>query len=173
MAEPDARANLPWYKRLGLRVATPRFVRKFLGPKVFAKADRWMLERTKGRLTVFGPPIFPTLVLTTTGRRSGEPRKVSLVYAPLDGAIHVVASNWAREHHPAWSENLLANPGADVISKEGSFPVRAHLLDAEEKKEAWPDLVELMPQWDFYTTITDRDLRVFRLDRASEGADAT
>jgi len=98
---------------------------------------------------------------------------VSLVYAPLDGAIHVVASNWAREHHPAWSENLLANPEGSVISKDGSFPVTAHLLASEEKKAAWDDLVELMPQWELYTTITDRDLRVFRLDRASEAPSGT
>jgi deazaflavin-dependent oxidoreductase (nitroreductase family) len=139
--------------------------RRFLGPKVFARLDRWVLDRTRGRLTAAGPPLFPTMVLTTTGARSGELRRVALVYLPdADGAL-VVASNFGRAQHPAWSANLLAHPEAEVLARGQRWPARARLLDADEKARRWPDLVAHMPAWDGYTEITDRDLRVFALER--------
>ena len=140
--------------------------RRVLGPKVFAKADRWVLYRTKGRLTAAGPPLFPTMVLTTTGARSGEARRVALVYLPDgDGAL-VVASNFGREAHPAWSANLLAHPEVEVAAGGERWSGRARLLDRDEKAARWPDLIAHMPAWDGYTKVTDRDLRVFALDRA-------
>ena len=140
--------------------------RRVLGPRVFAKADRWVLHRTKGRLTAAGPPLFPTMVLTTTGARSGEPRRVALVYLPDgDGAL-VVASNFGRERHPAWSVNLLAHPEVEVAAGGERWSVRARLLDGAEKATRWPDLIAHMPAWDGYTKVTDRDLRVFALERA-------
>ena len=148
----------------GLAFARLGFVRHFLGPRVLAKADRWVLVRTQGRFTSLGPPVFPTLVLSTIGAQSGEERQVPLVYVPDAGDHIVVASNWGREKHPAWSANLIAHPDADVIHKEGNFAVTARLMPPPEKARRWAELVEVMPQWDVYTTLTDRDLRVFVLE---------
>jgi deazaflavin-dependent oxidoreductase (nitroreductase family) len=139
--------------------------RTFLGPKVLGRIDRWLLMRTKGRWTAFGPPVFPTMVLITTGRRSGEPRPVSLVYVPDGDGAYVVGSNWARDGHPAWSSNLVADPAATVVAGGEEWRARARLLTDEEKAQRWADLVEVMPQWDDYVAMTDRDIRVFRLER--------
>ena len=153
-------------QRLAARISRSTAFRRVLGPKVLAKADRWVLLRTKGRLTATGPPLFPTMVLTTTGARSGELRRVALVYLPDgDGAL-VVASNFGRERHPAWSVNLLAHPACEVAAGGERWEAEARLLDDEEKAARWPELAAHMPAWDGYTTMTDRDLRVFVLDRA-------
>ena len=105
------------------------------------------------------------MVLITTGRRSGEPRPVSLVYVPDGDDAFVVGSNWAREGHPAWSHNLVAHPEATVLAGGEQWSARARLLDEEEKARRWPDLVEVMPQWEEYVQMTDRNLRVFALER--------
>ena len=159
MAEPTSR------QRFAARISRSTVFRRFLGPKVFAKADRWVLYRTKGRLTAAGPPLFPTMVLTTTGARSGEPRRVALVYLPDGDSALVVASNFGRERHPAWSTNLLAHPEIEVVAAGERWTGRARLLDDQEKADRWPELIAQMPAWDGYTKVTDRDLRVFALDR--------
>jgi deazaflavin-dependent oxidoreductase (nitroreductase family) len=159
-------AELTRRQRFAARISAWGPFRRFLGPKVFAKADRWVLWRTKGRLTVTGPPMFPTMVLETTGAKSGEPRRVALVYLPDgDGAL-VVASNFGRERHPGWSANLLAHPELRVAAGGERWTGRARLLDADEKATRWPDLIAHMPAWDGYTKVTDRDLRVFALERS-------
>ena len=153
-------------QRFAARISRSSVFRRFLGPKVFAKADRWVLWRTKGRWTAAGPPLFPTMVLVTRGAKSGELRRVALVYLPDgDGAL-VVASNFGRERHPAWSSNLLADAEIEVAAGGERWSGRARLLDAEEKAGRWPDLVAHMPAWDGYTKVTDRDLRVFALERS-------
>jgi deazaflavin-dependent oxidoreductase (nitroreductase family) len=158
-------ADLTLRQRFAARISSSGVFRRFLGPKVFAKADRWILWRTKGRLTVTGPPLFPTMVLVTRGAKSGEPRRVALVYLPDgDGAL-VVASNFGRERHPAWSSNLLAHPEVEVAAGGERWTGRARLLDDDEKAARWPDLVAHMPAWDGYTKVTDRNLRVFSLER--------
>ena len=152
-------------RRAALALTRTGFVRRHLGPKVLAPVDRWVLLRTGGRWTAFGPPSFPTMVLIATGRRSGEPRPVSLVYVPDGDDAFVVGSNWAREGHPAWSHNLVAHPEATVVAGGERWRARARLLDDEEKARRWPDLIEVMPQWDQYLQLTDRNLRVFALER--------
>ena len=155
------------FKRAMLALARTAPFRKVLGPKVLGRADRWVLVKTKGRWTVTGRPMFPTMVLITTGRRSGEPRPVSLVYVPDGDDAFVVGSNWAREGHPAWSHNLVADPSATVIAAGEEWRVQARLLTDDEKAERWPSLIEVMPQWAEYVKMTDRNIRVFHLTRAS------
>lgn len=144
-----------------------RLFRGWFGPKVFARADRWLLARTAGRHALTGAAALPTLLLTTTGRRSGEPRSVALLSVPdVDGFV-VVASNWGRKSHPAWSENLLANERATVSCAQGTFDVRARLCSPAETARRWPGLAAAMPAWDAYREMTERDLRVFVLERST------
>ena len=155
------------FKRAMLALARTAPMRKVFGPKLFGRLDRWILLKTKGRWTAFGPPLFPTMVLITTGRRSGHRRPVSLVYVPEEGGAFVVASNWARPGHPAWSHNLVSDPAATVVADGEEWQARARLLSDEEKAQQWPELIEVMPQWDDYTTMTDRNIRVFHLERTA------
>jgi deazaflavin-dependent oxidoreductase (nitroreductase family) len=110
--------------------------------------------------------MLPCAIVTTTGRKSGEPRESPLATVPLDGSLYVVGSNFGKPHHPAWSWNLLADPTAQVSFRGSDFAATAQLLDADEKAATWPRLIERWPLFDQYVERSGRDLRVFRLQRA-------
>ena len=83
--------------------------------RLLVPADRLVGRLTQGRVVAFG--LVPSLVLTTTGRRSGKPRSNPLLYVPDGDAYVVIGSNWGQPHQPAWSLNLLAQPAAEVDVK--------------------------------------------------------
>jgi deazaflavin-dependent oxidoreductase (nitroreductase family) len=134
-----------------------------LGPRLAPPMDKLVHRVTGGRHTAT-QLIVPSLVLTTVGRKSGEPRRAPLatVVEP-GGTFLVVASNFGKEHHPAWSGNLLMNSAATVSHRGVDVDVTAHLLDADEKAAVWPKLIATWPAFDTYTDRSGRDLRVFRL----------
>lgn len=134
-----------------------------VGPKVVPRVDRF-LHRVSGGKVIMSSGLLPSLVLTTTGAKTGQQRTTPLATKPEGGSFYVVGSNFGREKHPAWTANLLANPDAEVSFKGRNVPVRAHLLSAEEKAELWPRLVQFWPNYDVYVDRSGRDLRVFRLD---------
>jgi deazaflavin-dependent oxidoreductase (nitroreductase family) len=134
-----------------------------VGPKVVPHVDRLLHKVSGGRLILSGG-MLPSLMLTTTGAKSGLQRTTPLATKPEDDHWYVVGSNFGRDNHPAWTANLIANPDAVVSFRAREVPVRAHLLTAEEKAELWPRLVKFWPNYDVYTERSGRDLRVFRLD---------
>ena len=155
------------YQRLLLRVIGTPFARRVFGPHVLTYLDRWVIRLSGGKLTAAGPPVFPTLNLTTIGARSGHTRTVPLIYAREGDAFVVVATNWGRERHPAWSANLLKHPDATVRTKDGRFTVRARLASDAERDAMWPRLLQTMPAWDDYRRSLDREVRVFVLEPAA------
>jgi deazaflavin-dependent oxidoreductase (nitroreductase family) len=139
----------------------PRFAR--IAPRVFPPLDRALLRLSRGRF-IFSTLVAPSLMLTTTGARSGLPRESPLVtMVEPDGSFYVVGSNFGQPNHPAWSTNLLANPHAQVWYAGRSVPVRAHLLDAAERDTAWPRLLKTWPGWPDYEARSGRELRIFHL----------
>lgn len=134
-----------------------------VGPKVVPRMDRF-LHRVSGGKLIMSAGLLPSLVLTTTGAKTGQRRTTPLATKPDGGSFYVVGSNFGREKHPAWTANLMANPDAEVSFQGRTVPVRAHLLTAEEKIEVWPRLVQFWPNYDVYVDRSGRDLRVFRLD---------
>lgn len=80
----------------------------------------------------------PTLLLTTTGRRSGEPRTVAVGYIKDGERLVVVASNGGNDRPPAWLLNLQANPAVAVQIGRKKFSARASVASAEERQELWP-----------------------------------
>ena len=134
---------------------------------VAAKVDPKIFRATRGRFTITGKPTLPMLALTTTGRRSGQPRTVQLAYHRDGDDLLVVASAMGQEHHPAWRLNLEADPHAEVLMRGGSFPVVATLLTDEEKAAVWPAVKQTIPQMSTYEARTSRRIGVFRLVRAS------
>ena len=108
--------------------------------------------------------LVPSLVLTTTGARTGERRQAPLAAMPDDdGSFYVVGSNFGRDRHPSWTSNLLAQPSATVTYRGRTFPVQASLLDGAAKAEVWPRLATVWPAYDRYVEVSGRNLRVFRL----------
>ena len=139
----------PWFSTFALRVM----------PTI----DR-VAHRASGGRYVVSQLIVPTLVLTTTGAKSGLPRESPLATLVDGDAFYVVGSNFGTEKHPAWSGNLIKNPEAKVSYRGRTIDVRAHLLTAEEKAAVWPRLLTVWPTYDSYVERSGRDLRVFRLE---------
>lgn len=140
--------------------ASPSFAR--VAPSVVPRLDR-LVHRVTGGRTTMSAGMVPTVVLTTTGARSGEPRTVPLACVPDGDDLYVVGSNYGRDRHPAWSANLIAAPRARASFDSREYDVEAYLLTPDEKADAWPRLVQAWPAYDTYVERSGRDLRVFRL----------
>jgi deazaflavin-dependent oxidoreductase (nitroreductase family) len=140
-----------------------------IGPKLLTQLDRVAHRVSGGRFRV-ADLLFDTIVLTTTSRRSGLPRSSTLARLDLDGTPVVIASNFGREHHPAWSTNLLADPHATVEHHRGGrSAVVARELDLAERDRVWPEAVRLWPGYATYRDATAgiRDIRMFALEPRS------
>ena len=144
------------------KMATSSTFRK-VGPTVVPPVDRALHRLTGGRV-VLSRALVPSLVLTTTGRKSGQARETPLACVPDDdGGWWVVGSNFGREQHPAWTANLIAQPEATVSFAAKLTKVRAELLDDDAKAAVWPRLVAAWPAYDDYVASSGRNIRVFHL----------
>ena len=108
-----------------------------------------------------------TLILTTTGRRSGERRPTPLIYGVRGDDYLVVASKGGSDAPPAWYLNLEADPDVEVQVKGDRFKARARVATPEEKPEAWRTMVAEWPAYDRYQEKTEREIPVVVLERAS------
>jgi len=135
--------------------------------KKLTPVDRRLLIRSNGRLTVLGPLGAPTMLLTTTGAKSGLPRTTPLLYVRDGDDLIVVGSNFGQAHHPAWSGNLRADPHAVVTIGGQAVPAVAEQLSGEEAEGAFQRMVELARNYGEYRSRTDREIRVFRLREAT------
>lgn len=105
-----------------------------------------------------------TLLLTTTGRKSGEPRTTPLIYAPEGDAFLIVASKGGSAEPPAWYLNLSDDPAVEVQVKGDRFKVRARTATPEEKPGFWKKVVAEWPSYDDYQRNTDREIPVVVLE---------
>lgn len=107
-----------------------------------------------------------TLILTTTGRRSGEQHSTPLIYGQHGDDYLVVASKGGSDQPPAWSVNLRENPDVEVQVKGDRFAARARIATPEEKAELWKIMTEQWPDYDKYQQSTDREIPVVVLERS-------
>ncbi|HEX6357588.1 nitroreductase family deazaflavin-dependent oxidoreductase [Actinophytocola sp.] len=101
---------------------------------------------------------WPTLLITTRGRRSGKLRRTALIYAQDGDRYLLVASNAGSPHHPAWYLNLSADPHVTVQVRDDTFTARARTATAEEKRRLWPQVTAIFPLYDTYQATSSRDL---------------
>ena len=106
----------------------------------------------------------PVLLLTTTGRKSGEPRTAPVLYLADEGRFVVINTNAGNAKTPAWSLNLRANPEAEVEVGRKRFEVRSRLAEGEERADLWRRHMEQYEGWDFYESQLDREVGVFVLE---------
>jgi deazaflavin-dependent oxidoreductase (nitroreductase family) len=106
-----------------------------------------------------------TLILTTKGRKSGEPRKAPLIYGTDNGNYLVVASKGGAPDPPAWYVNLKADPEVTVQVWGERFTARARDATPEEKPALWKIMTAQWPAYDQYQTRTDREIPVVVLER--------
>jgi deazaflavin-dependent oxidoreductase (nitroreductase family) len=107
----------------------------------------------------------PTLILTTLGRRSGQPRRLALIYGKDGDRYVIVASKGGAEKHPEWYLNLLDNPEVQVQVLADRFRATARTATPEEHKALWPRMVEIWPDYDKYQAKTDRQIPLVILER--------
>jgi deazaflavin-dependent oxidoreductase (nitroreductase family) len=127
--------------------------------------DHQLLSRSNGRFTIFGPIGVPLLLLTTTGRKSGQRRQIPLTYMREGDRLFLVGSNFGQAHHPAWSSNLLADPNAWVSMGGKEIPVTATQVTGAERDRIFRKFADYASNYDAYRGRTDRELRVFALTR--------
>ena len=113
---------------------------------------------------VGGSGLVPTLLLTTTGRRSGEPRPTPLLYQPTGKGFVIVASRGGSDHHPAWYLNLLDNPECAVQVGRFSYTATARVLKSEERRPYWDWMVRFWPDYANYQLRTEREIPVVILE---------
>ena len=111
----------------------------------------------------------PVLELTTTGRKSGQPRSVMLTSPVQEGSVVVVvASRGGDDAHPAWFLNLRDHPEVEVAYKGGpKQPMRARVANAEERARLWPLVIADHKNYAQYQTKTTREIPLVLLEPVS------
>jgi deazaflavin-dependent oxidoreductase (nitroreductase family) len=107
------------------------------------------------------------LLLTTTGRKSGEPRTTPLIYAQDGDDYVIVASKGGAPEHPGWYENLSKNPDVELQVLDDVFPARARTAEGDERERLWAKVNEVWPHYAEYQEKTDREIPVVVLERAA------
>jgi deazaflavin-dependent oxidoreductase (nitroreductase family) len=112
-----------------------------------------------------GPGLLPTLLLTTTGRKSGEKRPLPLIYQEIDGAYVIIASKGGMPNHPIWFLNLEANPACDLMVGPKAVKARARVAEGDERVRLWDALAEVYPPYhDYQKNAGERVIPVVVLD---------
>lgn len=106
------------------------------------------------------------LLLTTTGRKSGEPRTTPLIYAQDGDRYLVVASKGGAPEHPGWYRNLSKTPEVELQVRDEVFRARARTAEGEERERLWRKANEVWPHYDEYAQKTEREIPVVVLERA-------
>jgi deazaflavin-dependent oxidoreductase (nitroreductase family) len=128
--------------------------------RLMSRLNTWLYRATGGALGARWLQGAPILLLTTTGRRSGEPRTTPLLYLRDGANVVVVASKGGMSHHPLWYRNLVAHPDVEVeIGRERQRMHARRATDAE-KAALWPRLVAMYRDFDVYQTRTTRNIPV-------------
>ncbi|MDQ3402724.1 MAG: nitroreductase family deazaflavin-dependent oxidoreductase [Actinomycetota bacterium] len=130
----------------------------------------WVAEHTARYLATDGEDGYlfygyPTLLLTTTGRKSGQLRRTPLHFGRHGDAYLLVASSGGSATHPAWYLNLLADPTAHLQIKAEEVNVRARTATAVEKPPLWEIMVSVFPRYTEYQAQVDREIPVVVLER--------
>ena len=107
----------------------------------------------------------PTLLLTTTGRKSGKTLQLPLIYGKTDGGYVVIASKGGSPTHPAWYTNLVAKPEVDVQVEADRFEACARTATGDERNRLWKQMVELYAPYTDYQARTEREIPVVVLER--------
>ena len=138
----------------------------------------WMLEHinrylgsggTDGHMYTVTPPGYaqmtvPSLLLTTTGRKSGERYIFPLFYGETGDSVFIVASKGGAPEHPGWYKNLLANPEVEVQVGTRKFKARARTTSGAERARLWQESLKFWPPYADYAKKTDREIPVVVLD---------
>ncbi|WP_290054602.1 nitroreductase family deazaflavin-dependent oxidoreductase [Amycolatopsis solani] len=128
----------------------------------------WVAEQTRTYLASGGTEGHEsdgvrTLILATTGHRTGDPRRTCLIYGTSGNDFVVVASKGGADADPAWFKNLEADPSVGVQAGTRRFTARAGDASAVERETLWPMMAEIFPLYDEYAQKTERVIPIVLL----------
>ena len=142
--------------------------------KLAPNMPKWMVDHVdkylssggkEGHMYTLTPPnsapiTVPSLLLITTGRKSGQKFLFPLFYGRTGDSYIIVASKGGAPDHPGWYKNLLAHPDIEIQVWDKVIPVTAHTGSAAEKQRVWPAMVKEWPDYANYQAGTKRDIPV-------------
>jgi deazaflavin-dependent oxidoreductase (nitroreductase family) len=111
-----------------------------------------------------GPGILPTLLLTTTGRKSGEPRSLPLIYGNVGDSYAIIASKGGMPDHPLWYRNLEAKAECELMVGAKAVTARARTAEGDERQRIWDQMAVIYPPYLDYQKATERTIPVVVLD---------
>jgi deazaflavin-dependent oxidoreductase (nitroreductase family) len=129
----------------------------------FTRMHVWIYRNLGGRFAGKTPAGGPILLLTTTGRHSGEKRSVALGYLDEGDNFYVVASNGGQSTEPGWSYNLKADPNAEIEYKDGKVETEVELLEGEDRDQAWGRFISAYPEYEQAEHWAGRELPLYRI----------
>ena len=106
----------------------------------------------------------PTLLLTTTGRISGAPQQLPLIYGKDGDRYVIVASRGGAPDHPGWYKNLVAKPEVKLQVAADRFSARARSATGDERTRLWQRMAKIWPAYDEYQAKTSREIPVVILE---------
>ena len=106
----------------------------------------------------------PALLLTTTGRKSGDKFIFPLFYGTDGDSYFVVASKGGAPEHPGWYRNILANPDVEVQVGAKKMKARARTVTGDQRIRLWEKALEFWPPYADYQLKTEREIPVVLLD---------
>ena len=112
-----------------------------------------------------GEGMLTTLLLTTTGRKSGLSLTLPLIYDKTDTGYCIIASKGGAPDHPAWYLNLVADPNVHVQVAADKFDAVARVAEGEERARLWEQMVGVYPPYTDYQAATEREIPVVVLER--------
>ena len=146
--------------------------------KLAPNLPKWMLDHsnryissggTDGHMYTVTPPGYaemsvPSLLLTTTGRKSGEKFIFPLFYGEEGNSVIIVASKGGAPEHPGWYKNLVANPEVDVQVGTKKFKATARTVTGPARAALWEKALKFWPPYADYAKKTEREIPVVLLD---------
>lgn len=107
----------------------------------------------------------PILLVTTTGRKSGEPRTIPIIFRQVGDVYVIIASNGGSPTHPGWFLNIEADPNVEVQIKGEIFAATAREAEGEERERLWLEANAGWPKYDSYQERTSRRIPVVVIER--------
>jgi deazaflavin-dependent oxidoreductase (nitroreductase family) len=131
--------------------------------------EEYLRDGAKGHLwdstVVGGPGPVPTLLLFSTGRKSGKTSIMPLIYGEAEGGYVIVASKGGAPANPDWYFNIAANPEVEVQVENHKFSATAETVHGDRRAAMWDLMVGIWPDYANYQEKTEREIPVVLLSR--------
>lgn len=150
MSDPAPRAEMPVFKQRLIRFID----------RNYAKLNVWMYRKTDGKWGGRFQGKADVVLITMTGRRSGREITTPVIHIPHGDGILMVASQGGLAKNPLWYGNIMAHPRITVQFRATKRAMIARQVSEEEKKELWPVICEVFPDYDLFQNRTARNIPV-------------